>query len=166
VLLDYADLDRCIAETDVPNLYVLPSGPLPPSPEALVGSQRMRRLIEELGTRADVVLFDSPPVLACADAMVLASQTDGVVFVIDSGSTRRQAAKRALELLRNVDAKVLGGVLNKMHARSSEYYYYHSDGRDKKKSLWARWTAPVREALGRTETRVRQQLFGRKPVDD
>jgi capsular exopolysaccharide synthesis family protein len=164
--LDYADLDRCIAETGIPNVYVLPSGPIPPNPAELVGSRQMSRLIEELHTHADVVLFDSPPVLACADALVLASQTDGVVFVVQSGSTRREEAKRALEMLRHADAKVLGGVLNKVHARSSEYYYYYSHRGDKDKPWWARWTAPTIEALRHKEMQLRQQLFRRKPMED
>jgi len=139
LLLNDAERQECIVETDIPNLYVLPGGPPPPNPSELLGSQRMAQLIEEFQAFADVVLFDVPPVLACADAMVLASQTDGVVLVIDSRSTRREAATRALEMLRNVEAKVLGGVLNKGRVRSSEYYYYYSDGGKPKERFWTRW---------------------------
>ena len=140
LLLNEVDLQGCIVETDIPNLYVLPSGPAPPNPSELLGSQRMAQLIERLRSFADVVLFDVPPVLACADAMVLATKTDGVVLVIDSRSTRRGAATRALEMLRNVEAKVLGGVLNKVHARSSEYYYYYySDDGKPEQRFWTRW---------------------------
>lgn len=140
LLLNEVDLEGCIVETDIPNLYVLPSGPAPPNPSELLGSQRMAQLIEEFQAFADIVLFDVPPVLACADAMVLAAKTDGVVLVIDSRSTRRQAATQTVEMLRNVDAEVLGGVLNKVRARSSEYYYYYSsDGGKPKKAFWTRW---------------------------
>jgi len=140
LMLDNVDQKSCIVETDFPNLYVLPSGPLPPNPSELLGSQRMAQLIEELQSFADVILFDTPPVLNCADAMVLASRTDGVVLVIDSRSTRREAATRALEMLRNVDARILGGILNKVRGTSSEYYYYYSsDGEDANKPFWARW---------------------------
>jgi capsular exopolysaccharide synthesis family protein len=140
LLLDEVNQKSCIRETDVPNLYVLPSGPLPPNPSELLGSQRMAQLIEELGSLADVILFDTPPVLACADAMVLASRTDGIVLVVDSRSTRREAATRALEMLRNVDARVLGGILNKVRSVSSEYYhYYKSDSSTQKKRFWTRW---------------------------
>ena len=124
LILQDADQHSCILETDVPNLYVLPSGPLPPNPSELLGSQRMARLIEELESFADVVLFDAPPVLACADAMVLASRVDGTILVIESRSTRRQAAVQALEMLHNVGAKVLGVVLNRVRVRSSKYYHY------------------------------------------
>ena len=149
LLLNDAERQECIVETDIPNLYVLPSGPAPPNPSELLGSQRMAQLIEEFQAFADVVLFDVPPVLACADAMVLASQTDGVVLVIDSRSTRREAAIRALEMLRNVEAKVLGGILNRGHARSSEYYYYYSDGGKLKERFWTRWRR--RDGHGRRE---------------
>jgi capsular exopolysaccharide synthesis family protein len=119
---------------------VLPSGPLPPNPSELLGSQRMAQLIEELGSFADVILFDTPPVLACADAMVLASRMDGVLLVVDSRSTRREAATRALEMLRNVDARVLGGILNKVRARSSDhYYYYYSNEEKSEKGVMGRW---------------------------
>ncbi len=154
LLLNEVDLQGCIVETDIPNLYVLPSGPAPPNPSELLGSQRMAQLIERLRSFADVVLFDVPPVLACADAMVLATKTDGVVLVIDSHSTRRGAATRAVEMLRNVEAKVLGGVLNKVHARSSEYYYYSDDGKSKK-PFWTRWRnrmSVVGKRIGGRET--------------
>jgi len=139
LLLNNAGQREGIVEADIPNLFVLPSGPPPPNPSELLSSQRMSRLIEEFQTFVDIVVFDSPPVLVCADAMVLASQTDGVVFVVDSRSTHRDAAQRALEMLRNVEARVLGGVLNRVAARSSKYYYYYSNDGGSKKPLWTRW---------------------------
>jgi len=136
LILDDVDWQRCLVEADVPNLYLLPSGPVPPNPSELLGSQRMAQLIEEFQAFADVVLFDTPSALAFADAMVLASRVDGVLLVIDSRSTRREAAIRALEMLRNARAKVLGGVLNRVRARSSEYTYYHSSDGGKSKKLF------------------------------
>jgi non-specific protein-tyrosine kinase len=129
LLLDDTDLERFIFETDVPNLYVLPRGPLPPNPSELLGSRRMAQLTKELEAFADIVLFDVPPVLACADALVLASQVDGTILVIESRSTRRRAAMQALEMLRNVGAEVLGVVLNRVQGRSFGYYHY-SDYRE------------------------------------
>jgi capsular exopolysaccharide synthesis family protein len=138
LLLNDAKQQECVVETEIPNLYVIPSGPSPPNPSELLGSQRMAQLIEEFQASADIVLFDVPPLLACADAMVLASQMDGAVLVVDSRSTRPEAAAQALEMLRNAEAKVLGGVLNKAHAKSSGYYYYYSDGGESKKRFWRR----------------------------
>jgi non-specific protein-tyrosine kinase len=139
LLLNDADQEECILEASTPNLYVLPSGPIPPNPSELLGSQRMVHLIGELRSFADVILFDTPPVLACADAMVLASRTDGVVLVIDSRATRRGAAIQAVEVLRNVEAEVLGGILNKVHTRSSDYYYYQTDDGKPKSRFWRKW---------------------------
>ncbi|MBN1933385.1 MAG: polysaccharide biosynthesis tyrosine autokinase, partial [Anaerolineae bacterium] len=114
LLLNEAELEHCVVDVDTPNLYVLPSGPLPPNPSELLGSQPMARLIEEFQSFADVVLFDVPPVLAYADAMVLAARMDGVVLVVDSRATRQEAALRAVEVLHNADARILGAVLNKV----------------------------------------------------
>jgi non-specific protein-tyrosine kinase len=140
LLLNDAELQECIVKTEIPNLFLLPGGSAPPNPLELLGSQRMAQLIEEFQTFAEIVLFDAPPVLACADAMVLSSRTDGTVLVIDSRSTRREAAARALELLRNAEARVLGGVLNRASMRMSDhYYYYYSDDGKPKKRFWARW---------------------------
>lgn len=138
LLLNNAGQYEGIIETDTPNLYVLPSGPTPPNPSELLGSQRMAQLIASFKSFGDIVLFDAPPVLACADAMVLASQVDGVVFVVDSRSTHRDTARRAMDMLRNAKARVLGGVLNKVSAKTSgySYYYYYSDDGNGDKSLW------------------------------
>jgi non-specific protein-tyrosine kinase len=122
-------LDGCLEATQVENLQVLPSGQLPPNPSELLGSLRMGELIEELEQETDVLVFDSPPVLAVTDAAVLAKQVDGVLLVLDAGQTREQAAKRALEELAKVGAPILGVVLNKVPLRRGRgygyYYYYH-----------------------------------------
>ncbi len=138
MLLNNAEQYQSIIETDTPNLYVLPSGALPPNPSELLGSQRMAQLITSFKSFGDIILFDAPPVLACADAMVLASQMDGVVFVVDSRSTHRDTARRAMDMLHNAEARVLGGVLNRVSAGASEYYYYSDNGRSKG-NLWAWW---------------------------
>jgi Mrp family chromosome partitioning ATPase len=93
----------------------------------------MTRLIEELETLADVVLFDIPPVLVSADAMLLASHVNGVLLAIASRSTRREMATRSLERLRSMEARVLGAVLNKVQTGSSSYYY--SSNKEERKGL-------------------------------
>src|SRR3990172_6739244 len=82
-------------DVGIPNLSVLTSGPLPPNPSELLGSQRMQELMAKLRESADYVLFDSPPVLAVTDAAVLASKLDGVLLVINAGHTKREMAKKA-----------------------------------------------------------------------
>jgi len=100
-----------LAETDVENLLLLPSGPLPPNPADLLGSRRMEEVIAALRTRADMVLFDAPPVVAVTDAAVLGTKVDGVLLVVSAGRTRRDHARRARELLERVHVRVVGVVL-------------------------------------------------------
>jgi capsular exopolysaccharide synthesis family protein len=113
-----------VTETGIANLCLLTSGSLPPDPLGLLGSRRIVRLIGELKEQADVVVFNTPPILTVADAVVMASRVDGTILVIESQSTRQEAATRALEMLHNVGAKVLGVVLNGVRMRSSEYHHY------------------------------------------
>jgi len=125
--------------TDVdPNLYFIPSGPIPPNPSELLGSNRMKELIKELQEQADFVIFDSPPVIAVTDALVLATQVDGVVLILNFGEVPREAAKRTKELLEKVKANILGVVLNKIDMEKEAqyypyYYYYYGDETKKKK---------------------------------
>ena len=117
--------DGYLQTTKVENLRVLTTGPLPPNPSELLGSERMKEFIEHLKTQADVLIFDSPPCLAVTDAAVLSTQVDGVLLVVDAGVTRRGLAKRGVESLRQVGANILGVVLNKLSARRGGYYYYY-----------------------------------------
>ncbi len=107
------------------NLFVLTSGPLPPNPAELISSERFATLLAQLKENADVVLLDSPPVLAVTDAAILARQVDGVLLVVEAGGTRRQLAANAQEALEKVGAKILGVALNRLQPRGSGYYYYY-----------------------------------------
>ena len=118
-------LDGLLQETPIPGLRILTSGPLPPNPAELLGSVRMKELLGQLRDRADLVVLDSPPVTALADAAIVSTQCDGVLLVLDSGRTRRENAKRALEALRRVNARVVGTLLNRMPTHGSGYYYYY-----------------------------------------
>jgi non-specific protein-tyrosine kinase len=113
-----------LQETPVPNLALLPSGPQPPNPSELLGSQRMEKVIDALKAEADFVLFDSPPIIAVTDAAVLGRKVDGVLLVVRAGKTRREHAARARMLLEKVNAKVLGAVLTNAKVDSSLYRYY------------------------------------------
>lgn len=136
-LIGELDLDGRLQATQVENLRVLTSGPLPPNPSELLGSQKMKVLIESLKGKADVVLFDSPPALVVTDAAVLAGQVDGVLLVIEAGNTRREMVQRAKEDLLKVGANVLGTVLNRLSPRGAgyyySYYYYSRDGDGRKR---------------------------------
>lgn len=113
-----------LADTGVENLWLLPSGPLPPNPAEILGSRRMEEIISALQTRGDMVLFDAPPVIAVTDAAVLGTKVDGVLLVIRAGKTRREHAQRAKELLERVNVRLVGAVLNDAPPDQSLGGYY------------------------------------------
>ncbi len=113
-----------LLEIGVPGLLLLPSGPLPPNPSELVGSRRMQEIIAALSERADIVLFDAPPIIAVTDAAVLASRVDGVLLVVKAGGTKRDHAQKAKALLEKVNAHLVGAVLNNVKMDTSYYSYY------------------------------------------
>jgi tyrosine-protein kinase Etk/Wzc len=142
VLVGRATIEEAAQTTEIENLFVMPCGTLPPNPSELLGSTAMRKTLEAMKEKFDIVLFDSPPIIAVTDAAVLSSQLDGVILVIKSGQTDREAAFRAYTLLKNVKTRILGALLNGVHIESmygSYYYYYHyyyygKDGEKRKKS--------------------------------
>jgi succinoglycan biosynthesis transport protein ExoP len=128
--------------TEVENLWVLASGPLPPNPAELLGSERMGAIIEELKGQVDTVLLDSPPALVVADTVVLGTRVDGVLLVNDAGRTRRSAVRQAAEEFRRMRANLLGVVLNRLPRRHGGYYqhyYYQSEDGQRKKRRWRSW---------------------------
>ncbi len=128
ILLDTAvTLADVVQNTPIENLKVMTSGPVPPNPSELLGSKRMGYLIEALQKQSDLIVFDSPPVLAVADASVLATRLDGVLLVVDAGHTRRPLARRAAEALQAVNAHLLGVMLNRVDAKAKGYGYYYYD---------------------------------------
>jgi len=123
-----------IKTTSVPGLDIMTSGPLPPNPAELLGSYRLRELIHALYALYDFVVFDTPPILGLADAAITSTQTEGVILVVRSGETPKEAAQQAKKILENVNAKVLGVVLNGVNESNMKYgnysyyqYYYQND---------------------------------------
>ena len=112
-----------LQDTDVPNLRVMTTGPIPPNPAEMLNSARMQEMIEMLKGEADMVLFDVPPVLAVADTSILASQVDGALLVVWAGKTRGELLMQAFERLQSIGVAPLGVVLNKLAQRRSGYYY-------------------------------------------
>jgi capsular exopolysaccharide synthesis family protein len=130
-VLGHSALAEAIRPTTVKNLFLLTAGTLPPNPAELLGSDRMQEVIAELQGAFDMVVFDTPPVLAASDGVVLAAGVDGVVLVVRAASTARGAAQHALRQLGAVGARVLGVVLNDPEGRMPTYggygdynYYY------------------------------------------
>ncbi|MBC7186587.1 MAG: polysaccharide biosynthesis tyrosine autokinase [Calditrichaeota bacterium] len=122
-----ATLSEIVSETHIPNLSLVSCGALIPNPSELLGSLQMRRFIEEVRRRFDVVIFDSPPLNAATDAIVLGTQVDAMPIVIRAGKTRRDVAKERLEALKNIPVNVLGVILNGVESYRSHqaYSYYH-----------------------------------------
>jgi capsular exopolysaccharide synthesis family protein len=128
-------LETTIRPTEIPGLSVLTSGPIPPNPAELLGSARMVNLLRELEERFDMVIVDTPPVLAVTDACVLAPSVGGVVLVARSGQTDRRQLVRAKESLLAVKANLLGVVLHGIpQERREGYYYYYYGSQDGERS--------------------------------
>lgn len=125
LLTDTWDFDLLLQETPVEGLRVLTSGPLPPNPAELLGSQRMRNLLDSLEAEADILILDSPPVTLVSDTAILSTLADGVLTVLRHGHTRRDRAKRALNTLQQVNAYFAGIVLNGISAKKSASDSYH-----------------------------------------
>ncbi|HEX8439465.1 GumC family protein [Archangium sp.] len=115
-------LERAIKSTDVPNLFVLPCGPLPPNPAELLHTRAFAELLVKLKERYDCILLDSPPLGPVSDALVLAKQADGILLVLKAGGTHREQAKRAIRSLRDVKARIIGALLNHMDVKGGGRY--------------------------------------------
>jgi capsular exopolysaccharide synthesis family protein len=127
VLVDNKKLSEVIKKADEinSNLYYITSGPIPPNPSELLGSEKMKAVIEELKKQADILIFDSAPVIGFADSLELANQVDGVVLILNAGMVTRDATKQAKALLEKAKAKILGVVLNNVDIKREGYYYYY-----------------------------------------
>ncbi len=129
VIIGNVTLAQAVSASQVPNLSVLGSGQFPPNPSELLGSPAMRGALAQANELFDVVLIDSPPLLAVTDAAVLSTIADATVLVIRMGSTAREAVRRAVALLRAVHGTIAGAVLNDVDMRGGKYYggygYYY-----------------------------------------
>lgn len=126
LIVGEAKLEDTIKSTDVPGLFVMPCGPVPPNPAELLHAQAFGELLAKVSERFDRVILDTPPVGAVADAVVLSTQVDGVVVVLKAGQTNRDVAKRTVRALKDVKANLYGAVLNDVDLQGSKYgdYYY------------------------------------------
>ncbi|MFC1823329.1 GumC family protein [Thermodesulfobacteriota bacterium] len=141
LLVGNEDLKGVRFKTQVDNLDVIPSGPLPPNPSEILGSPRMEKLIELLKQHYKRIIIDSPPITAVTDAVILARSVDGVVLVVRANDTARQIVRNGLEQLQSVGAHVFGAILNGVDMSRDSYYYYQyyyyyygEDGESKKKT--------------------------------
>jgi len=112
-----------VPHPQIPNLAAIPTGPLPPNPADLLSSHKLAEGIAELRNKYKFVVIDSPPIMAATDAVILSVQTDGVLLVVRSGETPKEAFTRTRDLLTSVKCHLLGVVLNAVDASAPDYYY-------------------------------------------
>lgn len=127
VLSKQENVGEVIRQTDIPNLDIITSGPIPPNPSELLGGRMLSEMIDQYKKIYDLIIFDAPPLLAVTDAQIIANAVDGTILVIDSQTTDKKAAEKATEVLKTSNATILGAVLNNIEAdKNSSYYYYNS----------------------------------------
>ena len=113
-----------VSKEEATGLHVLTSGPIPPNPAELLGSDQMRRLLATLQSQFNHVVVDSPPVTSFTDGVLISTMVDGVLLVVHGGKSSRHVVKRSRQLLQDVGAKIFGVVLNNVNLQSHDYYYY------------------------------------------
>ncbi len=134
-----AELKSIIKPSSIPNLFYIPSGPIPPNPSEILGSNLFRNMLQFLGKSFQQIIFDAPPVLSFGDCLILSNSVDGVVLVVQSGKTPREALSQSKNALFQVNAKILGVVVNRVnlahvgHSYYSygNYCYYEQEGKKK-----------------------------------
>lgn len=114
-----------VQDSGIENLSVLTSGPKPPNPSELLGSVRMNQVIQELRNTYDIVIFDMPPVVTVTDAQIMASKVDGTLLVIRENVTNKESVAKAADLLKLVNARILGTVYNGATQTKDQGYYYY-----------------------------------------
>jgi len=119
------DMLRSVARDEASGLFIMSSGPVPPNPAELLGSDQMRKLLATLSEKFTHVVIDSPPVNSFTDGVLIGSMVDGVLLVVHGGKSSRDVVRRSRQLLLDVGAKLVGVVLNNVSVRSHEYYYYY-----------------------------------------
>lgn len=130
------DINSIIYKTSVKNLYVMPSGPIPPNPSELIGSKRMAELIKKLSDQLDLVIFDAPPVLSVTDAQIVSTNVDGTILVVRANKTEKAAVKEAVRLIKQVGGHIIGTILNDVEVKGSGYYGYYGYSKGSKKKKW------------------------------
>ncbi|WP_217077959.1 CpsD/CapB family tyrosine-protein kinase [Clostridium baratii] len=124
VIIDRDKLNKCIQKR-TEYLDILTSGKIPPNPSEMLGSKAMSSLLDELSNIYDVIILDSPPVLAVTDAQILSTKTDGTILVVRGEKTKKDSVISAKGILNKVNANILGTVLNGGNKNKDNYYYYY-----------------------------------------
>jgi len=127
ILTRKKEFKKTIQKTVEENLFVLSSGPIPPNPSELLGSNAMKDFIAEASQNFDMIVFDTPPVLAVADATILGRQVDGTLIVTKSHSTEKEQLANAKKLLEQTKNNIIGAVINGRSQKDMTYQYYYGN---------------------------------------
>ncbi|WP_188993502.1 CpsD/CapB family tyrosine-protein kinase [Paenibacillus nasutitermitis] len=117
ILTDQIKWRDAIKSTEIENLSVLVAGPIPPNPSEILGNHRMNSLLEELKEQFDIVLIDTPPILAVTDSLIVSALCDGVIMVVSAGKVDKELVKKAKASLEHVNARIIGAVLNNINRK-------------------------------------------------
>lgn len=126
LISNQVDMDNAIKMTEIENLSILTSGPIPPNPSELLGSDRMEDLLSAFLERFDMVIIDTPPVLAVTDAAILSKLVDGTILVTDIETNNKNHIIKTKEILVNANANLLGIILNNVKGNKKDDYYYYN----------------------------------------
>jgi capsular exopolysaccharide synthesis family protein len=129
ILTKKMNLEDVVRTTDEQNLFLLMSGPIPPNPSELLASKAMKEVMNQIYKEFEIIIFDTPPILAVTDAQILANISDGIILVISSGKTEIDKALKAKEMLTAASGNLLGVVLNnKKMKKNNRYNAYYGEG--------------------------------------
>jgi len=151
LLVGNSNMREAIVHTRIPNLDVIPCGPIPPNPSELLGSTRMKTLLNSLRKHYAHILIDSPPSIAVTDAVVLSKSVDGVILVIRAGYTAKEIVKSGIAQFGAVGAHILGAILNGVDMSRDRYhyqYYYYHYGKDGDRKKWSRRKKKSKNSYG------------------
>jgi len=127
LILNHSHLAASVKQSkNIDNLWVLTGGSLPSNPSELLGSSRMKTLVEQMRKEYEYVIFDTPPLMSVSDSVILASQADGILIVVSPGKVKGEIGRRTKELLERIGTPVLGCVFNGVEPSHRNYYYYYN----------------------------------------
>lgn len=163
-LVGKMELPGVIKRTDINSLDIIPSGPIPPNPAELLGSKKMKELIEHLLDKYDHVIIDGPPISGFADSRLLSRLIDGVLLITSIGITQRQALRTSIEEILKVRGRIIRTILNRLEPGRNKYgygyyYYYNEDRKEKKISLGTKLKKDKRDGEERDRKRQSQILL-------
>lgn len=126
VIIGKTDLVKAVNRYNK-NLVILTSGKIPPNPSEMLSSKTMENLLETLKESFDYIILDTPPVQAVTDSQILSTKADGTILVVRAEKTKRESVQNAVNLLKKVNANIIGTVLNGIDSSRNKYYYYYGD---------------------------------------